>query len=105
MTQEIKYEPPGFMAVKPDVMDRVLVFGGQTVGSFANTLDIEMAVAYAILSGERIGVDLARKFIKHYKAEFAHRYIDWAAMGIPDPYRRIRKRNIKVRHYNTRNII
>jgi hypothetical protein len=103
--REILYEPPGFMVVKPDVMERALEFGGRTVGDFAEALEIDMALAYVILSGERIDIHPASRFINHYKAEFAHRYIDWALMGIPDPYRKIRKRNVKTRYFDRHNII
>ena len=102
MEQEIKQatmrEPPGFMVVKVDVIERVLIFSGDTVLNFANDLDVDMLIAYKILSGEKMGVHPSRSFINHYRAEFAHRYIDWAVMGMCDPYRKFRKRNVKKRH-------
>ena len=100
--KKMDYEPPQFLVVKTDVMERVLAFSGKTVKAFANDLGIKTEQAYSLLSGEKVGVDIARKFINHYKAEYAHRYIDWAALGIPDPYRKMRKRSIVSRHFDRR---
>ncbi|MCL2369693.1 MAG: hypothetical protein FWC80_00455 [Firmicutes bacterium] len=95
----MNYKPPGFLVVKPDVMYKVLAFAGKTVLAFAEDLDIEPIEAYSLLSGEKMGKDIAKKFIIHYKAEYAHRYIDWEILGLSDPYLNIRKRNIRSRNF------
>ena len=99
----MKRRGPGYLIVKGKKLEKKLNSEGKTVKDFANRMFIEMSEAYRILSGERAGVDIARKFITRYGADFAHLYIDWAAMGMSDPYPTIKKRNIKTRHYDRRN--
>ncbi|GHU97996.1 hypothetical protein FACS1894211_00970 [Clostridia bacterium] len=103
--KETKRIPPGFMILKGEELERELNDQGKTVRDFANALDIEMIEAYGILSGEKEGIDIARRFVKHYGADFAHGYIDWKAMAMTDPYCGSKKRNVKTRHYDRRRII
>ena len=99
----MKRKRPGFLILKGYELEEKLNSDGKTVKDFANTMGLEMREAYAVLLGEKLGVDIARRFITRYGADFAHEYIDWAAMGMTDPYPKIRKRCINTRYYEKRN--
>jgi len=101
MEQDGENGAPGFMIVKRS-MERALKRKGKTVADFANELELDMKEAYGVLSGEKTGVDFARRFIRCYGADYAHKYIDWRAMGMADPYETIMKREVDMRAYDDR---
>jgi hypothetical protein len=90
--------PPEFLILKGEELEKWLNSRGKTVRSFADALEIEMAQGYGLLSGEKAGLEISRRFIYYYGADFAHEYIDWAAMGMTDPFSKSKKRNIRERN-------
>ena len=100
-----KHNPPGFLIIKGENLERDLNACGKTVRDLADDLNIPMSEAYNLLSGEKAGVEIARRFINHYGAEYAHRYIDWENMGIADPYPKMKKRNVSKSYFNRQNKI
>lgn len=88
---------PGFMVVKADVMEQYLTRAEMTPGEYAADLDTFMYEAYMLLSGEKIGIHLSRRFIRRHTARFAHFYIDWRAMSMSDPFPGIKKEIIKAK--------
>ena len=105
MEENTKHSPPGFLIIKGNELERDLNACGKTVRDFADDLDITISEAYGLLSGEKAGADIARKFINRYGAEYAHRYIDWENMGMADPYPKMKKRNVSKCHFNRQNKI
>ena len=97
-----KHKVPEFLIVKGEEFETALNADGETVSDFADALDIEMTEAYGILSGEKVGSEISRRFINHYGADHTHKYIDWEAMGMTDPYEKIKKRCVKTRYYDRR---
>ena len=93
---------PGYLIIKGYELEEKLNSEHKTVKDFANAMRVDMAEAYSILSGEKVGVDAARRFITYYGADFAHEYIDWEAMGMKDPMLKNKKRNIQARHFYRR---
>ncbi len=53
--------------------------------NFAELLDVDIAEVNKLLTGEAVGLDTARKFIRFFKAELAQHYIDWETMNIKNP--------------------
>lgn len=86
---------PMFMALKVEIMERYLIRAKMTPSEYAADLDIFVYEAYSLLSGEKIGVHLSRRFIKRHEARFAHNYIDWQTMGMVDPFPNIKKEIIE----------
>ena len=99
----MKYNPPGFLTLKGYEFEIALNEKGKTVRDFADALNVEPAEAYGLLSGKKAGPAISRKLIKHYGADFIHKYIDWWAMGTHNPYPKIKKRHVLKRHYDRRN--
>jgi len=81
----MKRKTPGFLILKGCELEIDLNVCDKNVRDFADTLDIEMLDAYKLLSGERTGIEISRRFINRYGADYAHGYIDWEAMGIKNP--------------------
>ena len=79
------HNPPGYLIIKGWKLEKYLNSKGKTVRDFADALDIEMKEAYRILSGGKVGLEIARRLINYYGAGQARKYIDWEAMGIKDP--------------------
>ena len=71
----------GFMVIKGWLVERDFNARGLTVRDFADALGIEMREAYKLLSGEKIGIGLARKFVMCDKIDKAMKYIDWHNMN------------------------
>ncbi|MCL2675116.1 MAG: hypothetical protein FWE84_00765 [Firmicutes bacterium] len=94
---------PGYMILKGKELEKELNASGKTAISFADTMDIRVIIAYTMLSGKKAGLEISRRFIYRYGADFAHNFIDWATMGMADPYDKIGKRHIITRHYERRN--
>jgi len=75
---------PGYLIIKGWKLEKMLNAKGKTVRDFADALDIKMIEAYEILSGKKVGLEIARRFINHYGADYANRYIDWTSMGMDE---------------------
>lgn len=58
---------------------------------FAELLDVDITEVNKLLSGEAVGLDTARKFIRFFKAELAQHYIDWETMKIKNPLQEDKK--------------
>ena len=58
---------------------------------FAELLDVDITEVNKLLSGEAVGLDTARKFIRFFKAELDKHYIDWETMKIKNPLQEDKK--------------
>jgi hypothetical protein len=77
-----KEQSIGYIIVKGTVVEKDFNAKGWTVRDFADALNIEMRQSYELLSGEKIGIEMARKFINHYKLNTAIQFLDWRKMGV-----------------------
>lgn len=70
----------GYIIFRGEMIERDFNAYGWTVRDFADALDINMKQAYQLLSGEKIGLNIARKFIHYHKIDKTMEYIDWSAI-------------------------
>ena len=82
---------PGFMVLDPKKTDKFLKQAEWTPSDFADALEQEAVLAYAILSGRKMNEHMSRKFFNYFTAEFAQHYIYWDKMGMLNPYPKILK--------------
>ena len=77
---------PGYMILKKNCAELLLRSYYNSPKYYALSLGIPITEAYKLLSGERVNSHTAIKFLNRYKAHIARWLIDWAAMGMEDPY-------------------
>lgn len=73
------------MIVKAEKLAQFLAAKDMSNSAFAKKLGVEESEVDKMLSGENVGLDTSRKFIRFFKAEIAQRYIDWETMQIRNP--------------------
>lgn len=74
------------MYIYPDKLLDYLTAQGWDANRFAEELDVPPQEVEKMLSGKRIEVDVARKFINYFKAELAAEMIDFGKTGVKNPF-------------------
>ena len=73
------------MKVKRELLLKYLKKNGMSAADLAHQMGVSLAEVEKMLSGETVGVNTARKFIRYFTADEAQRLIDWEAIGKENP--------------------